>query len=322
MKIGAVEIDPPVVLAPLAGVTNHAFRAICRELGAGAVWTEMISSCGISYKNKKTRAMFDWTPEESPVAVQLFGADPKMMADAAALVEAAGADIIDINMGCPVPKVRRTRAGAALMEDLELAESIMSAVINRVKIPVTVKTRKGPDSGRTTAVEMAKIAENAGVSAVAVHGRTTAQGYTGRADWGIIEEVKSSVNIPVIASGDVKSPEDLKKVMELTGCDAVMIGRAALGNPWIFAQMAQHLKDGTVPPQPTQAERLELALRHLRMTVEMYGEVRAVKAMRGHMVWYVRGVPGAAKLRNTISGARTLPEMESAMERILIEQQE
>jgi tRNA-dihydrouridine synthase B len=313
MRIGTVSIDPPVVLAPMAGVTNHAFRLICRRFGAGLVWTDMISSYGIKYRNPRTLSMFDWTPEERPVAVQIFGADPRAMANAAKVIEESGADIVDINVGCPVPKVRRTGAGAGLCENLETAREVMESVVRAVKVPVTIKTRKGLNDRTTTAVEVARIAEDVGISAIAVHGRTAEQGYSGAADWGIIAEVKGSVRIPVIGNGDVKSPEDAKRMLDETGCDAVMVGRASLGNPWIFRRTAHFLATGELLPAPTYAERVEVALEHLRMMIELYGEDRGIREMRGQIAWYVRGMPGAAGLRRTLSQAVTPADMEDVL---------
>lgn len=316
MRIGNVVIDPPVVLAPIAGTTNHAFRLICRKFGAGAVWTEMISSQGIHYLNPKTLGMFDWTPEERPVAVQIFGAEPAMMAEAARQVETAGADIIDINIGCPVPKVRKTGAGSALIENMDTARAVMSAVVESVGIPVTIKIRKGLDDQTITAPEVARMAEDVGVAAITVHGRTAEQGYSGHADWKIIAEIKRLVGIPVIGNGDVKSPEDAKRMFEETGCDGVMIGRACLGNPWIFRRTAHFLETGELLPEPTSDERVETAYEHLRLLVELVGEDRAVREMRGQMSFYIKGVPGAAQVRRLITTASTRKEMEQAFSMI------
>jgi len=316
MRIGNVEVNPPIVLAPMAGVTNHAFRLICRQFGAGMVWTDMISSYGIRYRNPKTLRMFDWTPDERPVAVQIFGADAHVMAAAAEFVEAAGADIVDINVGCPVPKVRKTGAGAGLMVDLETARKVMAAVVRAVGVPVTVKTRKGLNEQTVTAVEVARIAEEVGVSAITIHGRTAAQGYSGRADWSIIASVKRAVGIPVIGNGDVKTPGDAKRMFDETGCDAVMIGRAALGNPWIFRRTAHFLKTGELLPEPGHAERIEAAREHLRLMVELLGEERAMREMRGQIAWYIKGLPGAAQLRRLATQASSLEEMEAALMKI------
>ncbi|MHB1001016.1 MAG: tRNA dihydrouridine synthase DusB [Armatimonadota bacterium] len=316
MKIGNIDIYPPVVLAPLAGITNHAFRLICRRLGAGAVWTEMISSCGIHFKNAKTLDMYDWTDEERPVAVQIFGADPEIMAEAARKIEAAGADIVDINLGCPVPKVRKTGAGACLMENYDTARAVMSSVAGAVKIPVTIKTRKGPNEQQVTAVDIAKMAEDMGVAAVSIHGRTAAQGYSGTADWNIIAEVKQAVSIPVIGNGDVKSPEDASRMLKETGCDAVMIGRGSMGNPWIFGRTAHFLETGELPPEPSIDDRIFVAREHLRMMIDLHGEDRAIREMRGQLAWYIKGMPGAVQLRRTATQASNLEEMESALQDI------
>ena len=313
MRIGNIEVHPPVVLAPMAGVTNHAFRLICKRFGAGLVWTDMISSYGIHYGNARTLSMFDWTPEERPVAVQIFGADVHVMAAAAGLVEAAGADIVDINIGCPVPKVRKTGAGAGLIEDFETARKVMAAVVRAVSIPVTVKTRKGLDERTVTAVEIARIAEGVGVSAISIHARTAAQGYSGNADWSVIADAKRAVSIPVIGNGDVRSPADAKRMLDETGCDAVMIGRGALGNPWIFQRTAHFLETGELLPEPTYAERIETAREHLRLMVELYGEDRAVREMRGQIAWYIKGMPGISRLRRLAAQAASLAEMKDAL---------
>ncbi len=311
-----IPLNPPVVLAPMAGITNHAFRLICRRHGAAAVWTEMISSYGIRYRNPKTLAMFDWTEEERPVIVQIFGADADIMAAAAEVVAAAGADAIDINLGCPVRKVVRTGAGAALMQNLENARKIMSAVVRAVNIPVTVKTRKGPNDKNVTATEIARMAEETGVAAVVIHGRTAEQGYSGTADWNIIAEVKKLVSIPVIGNGDVKSPQDAKRMLTETGCDAVMIGRGALGNPWIFSRTAHYLATGELIPEPTCAERMEVAREHIHLMVKLYGEERGVREMRGQLSWYIKGMPGASQIRQAASKATTLDEMLALTEKV------
>lgn len=313
MKIGNIDIDPAIVLAPLAGITNHAFRLVCRRMGAGAVWTEMISSFGIHYRNSKTLSMFDWTDEERPVAVQIFGADPDAMATAARTVAEAGADIVDINIGCPVPKVRKTGAGAALVQDMDTAREVMQAVVRAVELPVTIKIRKGIDEQTITAVDVSRMAEEIGVAAISVHGRTAAQGYSGVADWEIIREVKQAVSIPVIGNGDVRAPEDARRMLHETGCDGVMIGRGCLGNPWLFTRTAHLLRTGEVLPEPTYEERIAVAREHLRLAVELSGEERGVREMRGQLAWYVKGMPGSTTLRRTLTESATHEDVERAL---------
>jgi len=313
LRIGSIRIDPPVALAPMAGVTNHAFRVICRRLGAGLVYTDMISSYALHYRNVKTLRMFDWTPEERPVAVQIFGAEPDKMAAGARMIADAGADIIDINIGCPVPKVTKTGAGAALINDLDTARRIMEAVVRAVDVPVTIKTRKGPDSATVTAVELSRMAQDAGIAAVAIHGRTAEQGYSGAADWSVIRQAKEAVDIPIIGNGDVKSPEDAKRMLDETGCDGVMIGRACMGNPWIFRRTAHYLRTGELLPEPTFQERIDTAREHLRGMVELLGEEIGTREMRGQITWYVKGMPGAGALRHRLTEAGSLEEMETAL---------
>lgn len=314
MRIGDIEILPPVALAPMAGTTNHAFRLICKRLRAGIVWTEMISSYGIRYGNPKTLAMFDWTDEEKPVVAQIFGGEPGVMAAAAKKVESAGADVIDINLGCPVPKVQKTGAGIGLTRDLARTRDVIKSVVEAVRVPVTVKIRKGLDDRRLTAVDVARIAEDAGAKAVAIHARTAAQGYSGRADWSAIAKVKEAVRITVIGNGDVRAPEDAKRMLEETGCDGLMIGRGALGNPWIFEQTAHYLETGRLLPQPGFPERVEVALHHLSLLVELFGEARAVREMRGQVPFYVKGIPGAARIRSIVNEATTAEELRESLQ--------
>src|SRR5258708_11629356 len=269
MQIGGIKIDPPLTLAPIAGQTNHAFRVLCREMGdCGLVCTELISSHAIHYKNAKTFNMFDWSEAEHPFAVQLYGGDPLVMAEAARIVADRGADIVDINMGCWVPKVAKGGAGAALLRDVCTAARVVEAVVKAVSVPVTVKVRSGWDADHLTAVEFARAAEQVGVQAIAVHARTAEQGFTGTANWDIIRQVKQAVtNIPVIGNGDVRNAEDAATMFTQTGCDAVMIGRAALGNPWIFRQIAHTLRTGESLPAPTSQERAAPALRHAPLSI-------------------------------------------------------
>jgi tRNA-dihydrouridine synthase B len=315
LKIGAVHIDVPLVLAPMAGVTSHAFRLLCRRHGAGLVVTELLSSHAIHYKNVKTFGMFDWTDAERPVSVQLFGGDPAMMAEAAQVVEAAGADIVDLNMGCWVPKVAKTGAGAILLKDVCLAQSVVQAMVDAVKIPVTVKIRSGWDPAHTTGIEFAQRAQDAGAAAIAVHARYANQGFTGTADWSIIRRVKDVVTIPVIGNGDVETAEDARRMLEETGCDAVMAGRAAMGNPWLFADMRHFLETGQHLPSPTLDERVEAALFHLKTMAATpnFGELRAVKEMRGQITHYFKGFPGVSTLRGQLVQTETIAQVEDLL---------
>jgi tRNA-dihydrouridine synthase B len=314
--IGGIKVDSPLTLAPMAGQTNHAFRVMCREMGdCGLVCSELISSTAISYRNQKTFNMFDWSAVERPVAVQLFGSDAAVMAEAAQIVADRGADIVDINMGCWVPKVAKHGAGAALLRDVCTATRVVEAVVNAVSVPVTVKVRSGWDAEHLTAVEFARSAENVGVQAIAVHARTAEQGFTGRADWDIIRQVKEVVKIPVIGNGDVMNADDARRMFETTGCDAVMIGRAALGNPWIFRQIAHELRTGEKLPTPTPQERAEAALRHARITMQttQFSERQAILELRGQITKYHLGIPGAARLRDQLVRAETLADVEAVL---------
>lgn len=317
VQIGPVRIEIPLILAPMAGVTNHAFRLLCRRHGAGLVVTELLSSHAIHYKNAKTFGMFDWTAEESPVSVQLFGGDPALMAEAAQVVEASGAEIVDLNMGCWVPKVAKTGAGAALMKDVCLAADVVRAMANAVKIPVTVKVRSGWESRHTTAIEFAQRAQDAGAQAIAVHARFASQGFTGQADWSVIRRVKDVVTIPVFGNGDVNSPQDAKRMIEETGCDGVMIGRAAMGNPWIFAETKRYLQTGEFPEPPTLPMRIDAALTHLKTLAANphVGEERAVREMRGQLPHYFKGFPGVARLRSEMVRLNTIAEIEGLLAR-------
>lgn len=315
--IGNVYLETPLTLAPMAGQTNHAFRTMCREMGdCGLVCTELISSQAIHFKSKKTWHMFDWTEAERPFAVQLFGNDPQMMADAAKLVVDHGADIVDVNMGCWVPKVVKKGGGAAMLNDICNATWVVEAIVKAVNVPVTVKVRAGIDPEHITAVEFAKVAEQVGVKAIAVHGRTANQGFTGSANWDIIRQVKEAVNIPVIGNGDVKNAADAARMMSETGCDGVMIGRAALGNPWLFREIAHEIRTGETLPTPTASERAAAAIRHARLSVESstIGERQTIYELRGQLTKYHLGVPGAAEVRQRLVFAETLADVEAILE--------
>lgn len=290
-----------IFLAPMAGVTDKAFRVICMEHGCGLVYTEMVSSKGLYYGSKKTEIMLDIDNREAPVVVQLFGSDPEIMGNMAeAVSENSSVAIIDINMGCPAPKITKNCEGSALMKDPKLAERIIKNTVLKAKKPVTVKFRKGWDESSINAVEFAKMAEGAGAAAVAVHGRTRAQMYEGTADFKIIAAVKREIKIPVIGNGDVVSPETAKKMFEETGCDAIMVGRGALGNPWIFQRINHYLKSGEVLPESTSVERIDGALLHLGMMYDFKGQ-KGVIEMRKHIAWYLKGVKGASSIRDKIN---------------------
>lgn len=309
-SIGGIAIDPPLVLAPMAGVTNHAFRIMCKRAGGcGLVSTEMFSAYAIKFRDPGTKEMIDWTEEERPVSVQVFGGDPETVAIGAKALQAAGADIIDVNFGCPVPKVARSGSGAVLLKDLGLAREILIAARDAVKVPLTIKTRIGWDRGDIKVVELAKTAEICGVDAITVHGRYATQDYGEPADWDIIAQVKRAVRMPVIANGDVKTPQQAREVFELTGCDGVMIGRGALGDPWVFRRMAHYLDTDEILPGPTHVEKLDAAKVHAAALAELIGERRAAKEMRGHLVWYLKGMRGAPRLRHRIMETTSLEEM-------------
>lgn len=317
LKIGNVELDNNLILAPMAGVTDLPFRMLCKEQGCGLLYTEMVSARAILYKNRNTKELLEVREEERPIAVQLFGSDPEIVSDMAAQIEDGPYDIIDINMGCPVPKVVNNGEGSALMKNPKLVEEILSSMVKKLKKPVTVKFRKGFDDGQVNAAEIAKIAESCGVSAVAVHGRTREQYYSGKADWDIIRQVKAAVKIPVIGNGDIWEPEDAKRMMEETGCDGVMIARGARGNPWLFARINHYLDTGELLPQPDQEEICRMIMRHARMQTELKGEAAGMKEMRKHIAWYTAGLPHSAGIRRACNLVETLSELEALLQQKL-----
>ena len=313
MKIGNLELENNVFLAPMAGVTDLPFRILCKEMGCGLVYSEMVSAKGILYDNKNTTELLEVDPKERPVAVQLFGSDPEILGAMAKKIEPYPIDIIDVNMGCPAPKIVKNGEGSCLMKTPELVGKIVKSLVESQSKPVTIKFRKGFDDDHINAVEIAKIAEANGASAVAVHGRTREQYYSGKADWDIIKQVKAAVNIPVIGNGDVFSPEDAKNLLDHTGCDAIMVGRGAQGNPWIFKRILHYLETGELLPEPTAEEKVEKALRHSQMLIDYKGEYIGVREMRKHMAWYMKGLPGAAELRGKLNHAETMEQLEELL---------
>lgn len=297
MNIGNIELSAPLALAPMAGITDLPFRLICRRLGCGMTVSEMVSAKGLLYKNVKTTEMLRIDDGERPTAIQLFGSVPAELAEAARMVEASGADMIDFNMGCPVPKIVNNGEGSALMNNPQLAHDILAAMVKAVKIPVTVKFRAGWDDANRNAVEVARAVEAAGVSAVAVHGRTRQQFYEGKADWSIIADVKQAVKVPVFGNGDIFTVADGLRMLEQTGCDGLMIGRGADGNPWLFTALAAALRGEPLPQPPSLKERLAQAAEHLEMLSAYKNEVVAVKEMRRHISAYLKGMPHAAEFR-------------------------
>ena len=297
MKIGNVEIENSLALGPMAGVTDLPFRLLCKEQGCGILYSEMVSAKAILYKNKNTDVLLNIDKREHPVGIQLFGSDPDIMAEIGSRVAEGDCDFIDINMGCPVPKIVNNHEGSYLLTQPKLVEEILTKMVKAINKPVTVKIRKGFKDGEAQAVEIAKIAESCGVAAVAVHGRTREQYYSGKADWDIIKAVKEAVKIPVIGNGDIFSPQDAKAMKEYTGCDGLMVGRAARGNPWIFKEINEYLKTGIVPEKPSAEEVKNMILKHASMLIEYKGEYTAVREMRKHIAWYTQGLPHSAELR-------------------------
>lgn len=311
VRIGNVEINGRMTLAPMAGVTDFAFRSICTELGAALTTTEMVSAKALVYGDNKTKSLLYNLPGCRPFAAQIFGHEPEVMAQAAPMaIELSGADILDINMGCPVGKIVKSGDGSALMRSPELAGRIVESVVKTAGVPVTVKFRKGFDGGNVNAVEFAKVIEQAGASAIAVHGRTRAQMYAGKADWDIIRDVRRAVSIPVIANGDIFSPEDAAHILRYTGCELAMIGRGVFGDPWLFEQSDALTSGRPIPDRPPLSERMELAMRHTRMYAEVFGERLACLEARHQLPWYLKGVPYAGYYKQQLVKVETLDEID------------
>lgn len=314
-KIGNVEIDHQIVLAPMAGVTNMAYRKLVKRFGAGLMVTEMISDKAICYGNEKTLEMLKIDPSEHPISIQLFGGEKASMVEAAKYIEAhSDCDILDINMGCPVNKVIKAHAGSDLMRDPKRAYDIVSAICEAVSIPVTVKMRIGYDREHINCVELAQLMEKAGAQAVAVHGRTRSQFYEGQADWSYIKAVKEAVSIPVMGNGDVKTPQDALRMLQETGCDAVMVGRAVMGNPWLLKRMITYLEEGTDPGDPGIEERFSLCKQHAQELIDLMGERHAMCEMRGQAPWYIKGLHGSAKVKNELTKVTTYAQMSKVLD--------
>lgn len=320
LKIGTVELENPYILAPMAGVTDLPFRLLCKEQGAGLLCMEMVSAKAIQYNNKNTKALLEIHPEELPVSLQLFGSDPDVISEIAKRIEELPFSILDINMGCPVPKIVKNGEGSALMKNPKLVYEIVRKTARAIQKPVTVKIRKGFDDTCINAVEIAKIIEDAGGKAVAVHGRTREQYYSGKADWDIIRQVKEAVSIPVNGNGDVVSGESAIAIQKETGCDGVMIGRGAQGNPWIFSELLEYERTGKMPLRPSVEAIKKMMIRHAQLQMQYKGEYLGIREMRKHVSWYTSGLPNSAKLRDEINRVESYEELEQLLEERLKEE--
>lgn len=309
MKFRDFEVENEVFLAPMAGVTDLPFRLICKELGCGLLYTEMINAKALCYDDKNTKKMLNILDEEHPVAVQIFGSEPEFMGKATQILNDYPNEILDINMGCPAPKVVKNGDGSALMRNPKLAGQVLDQVVKNSKKPVTLKIRKGWDDNSVNALEIAKIAEDCGICAITIHGRTREQYYSGQADWDIIGEVKSQISIPVIGNGDVTSVEDAIRIKDHTGCDAIMIGRGAQGNPWIFKRIDHYMKTGQLLDPPSKDEKIDIAIKHMGLAIKEHGEYVAVREMRKHIGWYLKGMKHSARFRDQINHMVTAKEV-------------